>query len=321
MLGRCKQCGGPVSDYAYRCPRCGCEDPYHRSPAEPVEVSPAPEPPSEPIKEHSSSGVPGWLSGILTLIVVIAAGAAAKHGAQTFMRDGVPAAQLALTSDAEIVARFEQSLTERSVGAAFVRMRTSFPDEYDRFLQGMVPIVRGGGSAEEQRNEAFRYAQSYMANFVRSQRPAMTRAEPEVVSRWVSAQVTTLTAVSNVSPQACAELVEVGSVTPQTGRSVYPTIQSEMGQSLEAVLAMIESGRRSPQAYEPLTEEELLALGDAALAAGADPAAMAAVGTPEFSLQPVAARCGVGIALYQAIASESDPLRRARLGVAMLNSE
>ncbi|MGD9967061.1 MAG: hypothetical protein AB7T59_11105 [Hyphomonadaceae bacterium] len=255
---------------------------------------------------------------MISLIVIVGAGLAARYGTQLFMRDGLPAAQLALTSDEEIVERLEQQILQDTTGHFFVRMRARFPNDYEDFLEGMVPIIRGGGELQQQREAAFAYAQTYMANFVRRQRPLMRRAEPQYVSNWVVAQSSALNALATTSPQACAEIVEFGSVTPQTGTSVYPNITQQLEQSVSAVFDMIESGQRSPQDYAPLTDDEWLQLSDAALLSGADPEAIAAVGTPYFATHSATARCSVGTAIYRAISQETDPLKRARFGVAML---
>lgn len=324
MLGVCRGCEGPVSDRAAKCPRCGFDTPYrpvsastHKSKGEEHE----PDTIAATYLDREtgqSKGVPGWLSGLLSLLVVVAAGVGGRYTVQAFMDEGLPAAEIALTSDEEIVSRFEQEILQNPNGHYFVRMRDQSPTDYQEFLDGMVPVIRSGSNQAQLREAAFGYSQTYMANYVRRHRLIMRHAEPQAISNWVLAESRALDALASVSPAACSEVVEFGSVTPSTGMSAYPTVMQELESVTNAVFDLIESGRRSPQEYAPLSDDELLRLGEAALTNGADNEALAAIGTSEFSNHSAVAKCSVGTALYRAIAQEPDLTLRARLGAAML---
>lgn len=263
-------------------------------------------------------GIARWASGAAgVLAVVVAAGIVGHRLAMQAV--GTPSVPFGVQSDAEIVARFEQSVAHSPLAEMFARLRTDFPHEYQGFYHGIITIARSGGTEEEQILESNRYSQAFMTEFWQRHRQEMRRAEPEVVSRWVHLEGEALAALGRVSYQACAEYFEAGHITPELAQTALLQVSAEFARSRDVMFDMIESGQRAPQQYEPLTEDEWSALYDAVMAAGANPAVLDSYGTSELTNQAVEGRCQTGIAFYRAISLETDPWKRARLGVALMS--
>lgn len=322
MLGKCGSCGGVVSSHAERCPRCGANNPYSVPAPPPVPPPPASSRNEAHEKSSSSqekSGTSRWLMGLLTLILAIVVGGISKFGVQQLLRPPSETQQIANSTDAEIVARMDRVLGDLPNNEYLSRMETTFPEEYQQFVEGFVPIIRNSASSteEQQSAQAFAYAQTYMRAFIGRQHAYIAKSDPEIIGQWLAAQVNSLTALRSANVQACAQVVEFGEVQAQTGLATYPDISDLLQRQVLLVFDMIESGRRAPHEHAPMADADWQHLYDVMLSQGADAAAVNTLGSPDFALLSDASKCDLGLSIYQAAATEPDPALRARIGVAL----
>lgn len=274
------------------------------------------------VKEFQSDDFRRFAPRISSVIGVVAVVATAFLGFQFAVQIArTPSLRFALQSDEEIVARWERQLAQTPIGAADARFKSDFPDEHQEYYRGLIEIARGGGSEDEQIIASIHFGASYMSEFWRRHRQEMSRAEPEVISRWVVLETEALTALGRVNPQACAEYFETGEIAPEIAERVISRAAVELARLQDVKFDLVLSGQRAPQRYEPITDEEWFAFGSALTAAGAHQNVLNAYGTPELARQSIEERCQTGIAFYRAIAREPDLWKRARLGAAVLLSD
>lgn len=238
-------------------------------------------------------------------------------GVQWLLGGGWAAVDIAASSNASLIERMEREIARGSYGQTFARMKAEFPEDYRSFMDGMVALVRRRATDEE----AFSYAEQFMREFVTRHMPSAAHADSTALFEWVESQIVLARALAATDVAGCANVMEGGPISPAEGMATAAALTDQLSRSSLAMFDAIVSGRRSSHVYQPLNDAEWLVFGQAAIHAGADERALAAVGTPEFSGLSDEAKCSVGVGIFGAIAAEPDPILKSRYAAQMLRSE
>jgi hypothetical protein len=155
--------------------------------------------------------------------------------------------------------------------------------------------VRRGESAEV----VFEQSQQLMAVFIEAQSPYLAYAEPGAMIAVIDAELALIEALSAHSIEACAEYAETGKLSMQQMRMLGADEHIAFARAGTALMSAMASGRRNPQSYEPLDQEELDDFWTRVSSRGVSESEIAAIEAGEEI--PAARMCHFGVAYHRAI--------------------
>lgn len=194
---------------------------------------------------------------------------------------------------------FRAQAQDAGEGELMAMIRQVYPEDYMIYEGDMILARKAGASRAELGQRAFQFG----AEVRKRVEPYVKQAPTSDLLAFLRDQAELIDQTRTVSPRACYEAVERGGVSPEAAQALTPTIARRFGAAGQTRLRVALKGKANPVARERPSTADYAAAKTAFLAAGGDPAWLAALQQGAPREQSDERRCHSALAYLKGLLS------------------